>query len=377
LGDAARRTHLGPLVAVIVEEAELRTRLARVLERAGYRVASAPDGETGIRVVHELHPSLVLLDLSRDSSDFRATVGLLRQAANSRDVPLIALASRRSGRHLDALLEIGVADFVSRPVSHHELIARVRTVLAQRAVDRRREEARAIVASLANAVEAKDPSIDGHCRRLAYSASRLAASVGLRGDELEAVAFGAILHDIGKIAMSDHVLNKPGPLDDVELERMREHPEIGGRICDPLASAARFGPIIRHHHERWDGLGYPRGLSREQIPLGARIVAIADAYDAITFGRPYRRARTHEQAVAELTRCSGSQFDPGLVPEFIAEADRAASGIPPLVELPIAHLVVSHVPVSRRIAVGPGVTPAATIEIEGTVVLTKRPARAA
>ena len=118
------------------------------------------------------------------------------------------------------------------------------------------------MASLANAVEAKDPSIDGHCRRLAYSASRLAASVGLRGDELEAVAFGAILHDIGKIAMSDHVLNKPGRLDDVELERMREHPEIGGRICDPLASAARFGPIIRHHHERWDGTGlsaWPRG----------------------------------------------------------------------------------------------------------------------
>jgi putative two-component system response regulator len=364
-------------VAVIVEEAELRTRLARTLERAGYRVAAAPDGEIGIRVVHELHPSLVLLDLSRDAGDFRATVGLLRQAPNSADVPLVALASRRSGRHLDELQQAGVADFLSRPVSHNELIARVRSVLAMRAFDRRREEARATVASLANAVEAKDPSIDGHCRRLAYSASRLAAAVGLRGDELEAVAFGAILHDIGKIAMSDHVLNKPGRLDESELERMREHPEIGGRICDPLASAARFGPIIRHHHERWDGTGYPRGLAGEQIPFGARIVAVADAYDAITFGRPYRRARSHAQAVAELARCRGTQFDPELVPLFIAEAERAESGIPPIVDLPLAHLVAPHIPVSRKIAVGPGVAAVTDERRETSVALTKRRARAA
>jgi response regulator RpfG family c-di-GMP phosphodiesterase len=198
----------------------------------------------------------------------------------------------------------------------------------------------------------------------------------MRGDELEAVAFGAILHDIGKIAMSDRVLNKPGRLDEVELERMREHPEIGGRICDPLASAVRFGPIIRHHHERWDGTGYPRGLAGEEIPLGARIVAIADAYDAITFGRPYRRARTHDQAVDELARCSGSQFDPALVPYFITEAERAESGIPPVVELPLAHLVAPHIPVARRIAVGPGVSPPEEQLDEGLATST-RSARAA
>jgi putative two-component system response regulator len=335
-------------VAVLGDEPSTRHRLTRILESARYRTTSAPDGETGLRIVHEHQPDLVLIDLSRSRPDSLDVCRRLRADPRTAGVSLLVLAPRRSAREMIAALEAGADDFLGKPARHFELLARVDGALRSRGLTRRMEEARDIVASLANAVEAKDPSIDGHCRRLAYRAARLAAYVGMRGDELEAVAFGAILHDIGKIAISELVLNKPGALDMDELERMQEHPEIGGRICAPLRAARRFAPIIRHHHERWDGRGYPSGLAGEGIPLGARIVSIADAYDAITFGRPYRRARSHEEAAEELQRCAGSQFDPALVPLFLDETERLASGLPPTAELPLATLIERHIPVAPR-----------------------------
>jgi len=348
LVEAARRARSGPHVAVIEDDPSLRSYLTRILERAGYRVASAGDAETGLGVVHEHQPDLVLLDLSRSLTDTLSVARQLRAHPRTAATPILALTQRRSPREMVALIDAGAVDFLGKPVQRNELLARIGGALRVRELAHRQEEAHAIVASLAKAVEAKDPTIDRHCRRLAYRATRLAAYVGLRGDELAAVAYGAILHDIGKIGISEFVLNKPGLLDDAELERMREHPEIGGRICEPLQSAQLFAPVIRHHHERWDGSGYPHGLSGELIPLGARIVAIADAYDAITFGRPYRRARSHEEALVELMLCSGSQFDPVLVPLFIEETERVASGQAPSVELPLAALLEHHAPVALR-----------------------------
>ena len=335
--EAARRARSGPHVAVIEDDPSLRSHLTRILERAGYRVASAGDAETGLGVVHEHQPDLVLLDLSRSLTDTLSVARQLRAHPRTAATPILALTQRRSPREMVALIDAGAVDFLGKPVQRNELLARVAGALRVRELSHRQEEAHAIVATLAKAVEAKDPTIDRHCRRLAYRAARLAAYVGLRGDELAAVAYGAILHDIGKIGISEFVLNKPGSLDDTELERMREHPEIGGRICEPLQSGQLFVPVIRHHHERWDGSGYPHGLSGELIPLGARIVAIADAYDAITFGR-----------IVELMLCSGSQFDPVLVPLFIEETERVASGQAPTVELPLAALLEHHAPVALR-----------------------------
>ncbi len=201
------------------------------------------------------------------------------------------------------------------------------------------ERATRIVAALANAVEAKDAKLVHHCRWLARHAARVAVSVGLRGLELEAVAYGALLHDVGKIGVPEHVLRKEGPLSDTEWRLMRRHPVIGERICQPLTASRGFAPIIRHHHERFDGRGYPDGLKGDGIPLGARIVSIADAYEAIVHGRPYQPAKSHAFAVEELESLRGRQFDPDLVPIFLEELERDTQGIPPSVELPAAaHL---------------------------------------
>jgi len=339
----------GLRVAVIEDDPALRRRMKRILEGAGYGVIAVVDGERGLRVVHEHQPDVVIFDLGPSRLDLFEMCTRLRSDRHIATVPVIALILRSVPSEMLAALEAGADDFLTKPVHGHELVARVASAIRTGHLARGAEQAEAVVASLANAVEAKDATIDGHCRRLAYRATRLAAYVGLRGDELQGVAFGALLHDIGKIAMSEVLLHKTGPLTHDEQERMREHPEIGGRICDPLQLSRDFAPIIRHHHERWDGTGYPGRLSGEEIPLGARIVAIADAYDAITFGRPYRRARSHDEAVEELLRCAGDQFDPVLVPLFIEETDRLESGLPPAAELPSGLLVDRDLPVVPRI----------------------------
>jgi putative two-component system response regulator len=197
------------------------------------------------------------------------------------------------------------------------------------------EAAHAVVVALANAVEAKDSTTEQHCQRLALQAARLGMQIGLGPAELDAVTYGALLHDVGKIGVREAVLTKAGPLDDAEWQEMRRHPAIGERICTPLAAFAVFGPIIRHHHERWDGAGYPDRLVGEQSPIGARIVGLVDAFDAMTHDRPYRPAMSVADAMGELVRCAGKQFDPELVPLFVdslqhgafSEASRAM-GVP-------------------------------------------------
>ena len=187
-----------------------------------------------------------------------------------------------------AALDAGADDFLAKPVQQYELLARIRSAMRLRRAITSLERATQIVAALANAVEAKDLNLVHHCRWLAHHAARVGAQVGLRGEELEAVAYGALLHDVGKIGVSEHLLRKEGPLSEEEWLLMRRHPEIGEKICAPLRASRAFAPIIRHHHERFNGSGYPDGLSGEQIPLGARIVAIADAYEAMVHGRPYQ-----------------------------------------------------------------------------------------
>ncbi len=327
-----------PLVLVVEDDATNRALLERLLEREGYRTRTAADGEAALLAVGEHHPDLILLDIGLPRLDGYEVTRRLRSHVRTLTVPVILLTGRTGLEDVVEGLDAGADDFLSKPFRQPELLARIRSALRLRQAIVRMDAAHAAVAALANAVEAKDPSTEHHCQRLANLAARLGAQAGLEAPDLEAVAYGALLHDVGKIGVPESILTKPGPLNATEWQVMRSHPEIGARICEPLAAAGAFGPIVRHHHERWDGHGYPDGLKGEAIPLGARIVALVDAFDAMTHDRPYRRALPVDHAMRELWSEAGTQFDRALVPLFALELGHDESRL--LAELPPPALLV-------------------------------------
>ncbi len=171
--------------------------------------------------------------------------------------------------------------------------------------------------ALAEAVDARDSYVAGHAQRTGLLAERVAGTMGIPEDQIQHIRYGAILHDVGKISVPDSILRKIGPLTPDEWQVIRRHTIAGARILGPVARLAHAAEIVRYHHERWDGTGYPEGLRGEQIPLGARVVAVVDAYTAMVDDRTYRKAKRHEEALEELKRNAGTQFDPTVVDAFI------------------------------------------------------------
>jgi cyclic di-GMP phosphodiesterase len=318
-GFSSTRRSTGSTILVVEDDPALRALATRLLEREGYRVIAVADGEVGYRSVAEHAPDLVLLDVGLPKLDGYEVTRRLRRDPRMATLPILIVTARTGAEEAVAGLDAGADDFVRKPYDRSELLARIRSALRLRRALVGMEAANAVVTSLANAVAAKDAQTEHHCQRLAYLAARLGLRIGITGAELDAVAYGALLHDVGKIGVPDSVLTKPSPLDADEWELMRRHPEIGERICAPLAAFAAFGPIIRHHHERWDGAGYPDGLRGQAIPVGARIVALVDSFDAMTHDRPYRQARPVADALDEVIRLAGRQFDPELAPLLVAD----------------------------------------------------------
>ena len=187
-----------------------------------------------------------------------------------------------------------------------------------------------IASDLARAIERRDPYSLGHAARVSVLAEIVAARLGWDEEEIEALRLGAALHDIGKLAVPEQVLRKPGPLDPDELAQVRSHPEHGARLVSLVRSLRVALPCVLHHHERWDGLGYPAGRKGETIPAAARVLAVADAFDAMTSDRPYRAALAPEEAIAELERGAGSQFDPEIVAVFVQAWQEGAMTMPDL-----------------------------------------------
>jgi putative nucleotidyltransferase with HDIG domain len=175
----------------------------------------------------------------------------------------------------------------------------------------------AILAALSRAIETRDPYTCGHSTRVTRLAEALARRLGWNEDRLSALRIGGRLHDVGKLAVADSILLKPGKLEPAEIEQIRQHPAVGARMIRRFAFAREALPYVLYHHERWDGGGYPTGKAGRQIPVEARVLTLADAFDAMTSARPYREALGAEDALAEVERCAGTQFDPALALAFV------------------------------------------------------------
>jgi putative two-component system response regulator len=219
-------------------------------------------------------------------------------------------------------LEAGADDFVSKPFEPALLMARIRSLLRVKRLTDQLERTENVIFAIARTVEARDAYTDAHLWRMAEYSRRMADALGASREETRFAWYGGLLHDIGKIGIDEHVLKKPGALTDSEFAEVRRHPDVGANIVSSLRFAPVVAPIIRGHHERWDGRGYPQGLRGEQIPFAARIVAVADAWDAMTTDRPYRPALPLEEAVRRLRRGSGEQWDPAVVAMFLGLLER-------------------------------------------------------
>jgi putative two-component system response regulator len=292
----------GPVPTVlVVDDIESNARLlARLLTRDGYRVLTATDGTEALAVVHREHPDLILMDVMMPRLDGFETCRLLKHDPSTRLIPVVLVTALQDSRDRIRGLEVGADDFVNKPVNAAELTARVRSLLRIKRFTDELDSAESVILSLALTIEARDATTDGHCQRLAGYAVALGQEVGMNDDELPELAKGGYLHDIGKVGIPDSVLLKPTTLTAAEFALMKEHTIIGDRLCGQLRSLRHVRPIVRHHHERLDGSGYPDGLRGIAIPFSAQIMSVVDVYDALTTSRPYKPALSTERAFEEL-----------------------------------------------------------------------------
>lgn len=282
-------------------------------------VLTAEDGPGALSVMDTVRPDAVLLDVDMPGMNGYEVCQRIRSTAKLRLVPVVMITAWGRTEDRVKALEWGADDFMAKPVDRAELVARVRSCLRMSALYETLDSAEQVIFALAAAVEAKDALTERHTRRVAESARHLGLRLGLPEAALDSLYRGGIVHDIGKIGVSEAILLKTGPLDFTELTRMRAHPTIGANIVAPLRTGTSLLPIIRHHHERFDGNGYPDGLRGTQIPLLARIMSICDAFDAMVSDRPYRAGLRVDDAVATLREGAGTQWDPQLVDLFIDE----------------------------------------------------------
>lgn len=276
--------------------------LDAILTQQGYQVVTALDGEEALDVVHREQPDLVLSDVRMPNFGGFELCRALKSAPETRLMPVILMTGAAEDSDRIRAIEAGANDIVAKPINQPELRARVRSLMDLKRFTDDLDSAEAVLRSLALMVEARDANTEGHCERLARYATDVGLALGLSEDDVSALGRGGYFHDIGKIALPDSLLLKPGRLTADEFERLKQHTVIGDRLCGDLRALHLVRPIVRHHHERLDGSGYPDGLAGEAIPLLAQIIGIVDVFDALTTTRSYRVALSHEAAFAELYR---------------------------------------------------------------------------
>jgi putative two-component system response regulator len=286
---------------LIADDTEsIRSLFRKLLLADGHDVVSADDGAAALDAVRDHHPDVILLDVTMPRVDGLEVCRRLKSDPATRLTPVVLVTGQTDLSDRIRGLEAGADEFLSKPVHPHELRARVRSLTRMKHLIDALDSAEAAFMTLALTIEARDPMTNGHCERLARYAVQLGRALNLPADDLEALHRGGYLHDVGKIGVPDSVLLKPGALTPEEFELMKRHPDIGDSLCAPLQSLRRVRPIVRCHHERVDGSGYPAGLRGDDVPLLAQIVGIVDVYDALTSARSYRPAWSVEDAIKYL-----------------------------------------------------------------------------
>jgi response regulator RpfG family c-di-GMP phosphodiesterase len=332
-------------VLIVDDDAQVREVLHQIFLSADYQCLLAGDGQEATGIFAATRPPLTITDLRMPVMDGITLLRGVRQMDT--DAAVIVLTGAPDVKTAIDALRLGAYDFIVKPVNVDELLIAAERALERRqllierrqyqellerrveeatrdlqlAYQRLRETYQATLETLGAALDSRDVGTESHSRRVHGYALATAREHGVPAEDLEDLAHGVLLHDIGKIGIPDAILLKPGKLTPEEWQTMRRHPEIGKRLIEGVPFLRGALPIVYCHHERWDGTGYPQGLRGEGIPLGARIFSVVDAFDAMTFDRPYSRAISFEAAKAEIIRSSGSHFDPAVVRSFLRVPD--------------------------------------------------------
>src|SRR5258707_1978827 len=304
-------------ILVADDESAKRELLEELLTAEGFKVASVSNGAAALDQLAIVPIDLVLLDVMMPNLTGFEVCEKIKANPDTYLIPVVLITALSEKQDRLEGIKAGADDFLTRPVDRTELLARVRSLLTLKLRTDELERAESVLFTLARSIEGKDPYTHGHCERLAEYSASLGEHLKLSEDQVTALRRAGIVHDIGKIAIPDSIILKPSGLSPEEWKLMREHPVVGERICAPLKSFRSVLPIIRHHHEKFDGSGYPDGLAGEAIPITARALQTVDVYDALTTDRPYKKAYSITDALQTMKQEVGKGWwDPQIFDQF-------------------------------------------------------------
>jgi putative two-component system response regulator len=315
-------------ILVADDQAPNRELLDELLSAEGFNVISAQDGVFALEQIASTQVDLVLLDVVMPRLTGFEVCQKIKSNPETDLIPVVLITALSNKEDRLEGIKVGADDFLTRPVDRAELLARVRSLIKLKSRTDELERAESVLFSLARSIESKDPYTLGHCERLAEYSVSLGEQVGLPEDQITALRRAGVVHDIGKVAVPDAILLKPGRLTEEEWKVIRQHPIVGERICAPLKSFRLVLPIIRHHHEKYNGTGYPDGLAGDAIPLAARVLQIVDVFDALTTERPYKKAFSATEALQTMKEeVAKGWWDPQVFEKFEQVARRDAEAI--------------------------------------------------
>ena len=308
-----------PRVLVVDDSRDNLTTMREMLQSRGYRACTVTSAEDAEQQIHRHPPDVILLDVMLPGKSGYELCQELKSNPSTRLIPVIIITGLSDPDSRLRGINAGADDFLNKPTYPEELFARVNSLVRLKHFTDELDHAGAVLCSLGLSVESRDPYTEGHCERLSRYASDLGRYLGLDEESVVALRRGGFLHDLGKVAIPDEVLKKGSDLTPAERKIMQQHPVIGESICKPLKSLRQVLPIIRHHHEHWNGSGYPDGLAGEDIPLLARVLQVVDVYDALCTERSYKAALSHESAIKVMQEeAHAGLWDPNIVRAFIS-----------------------------------------------------------